>query len=118
LWWIDDDPRLSGRVREIIRSADNEVVFSAASAWEIALKSQLGHAEFPVELAQLVAEQVVANGFTGLAIEIRHALYVAKLPRIHRDPFDRILIAQSLVDEMPLLTNDLAIARYDVVSIW
>ena len=118
LWWIDDDPRLSDRVRSIIRGADNEIVFSAASAWEIAIKSQLGRAEFPAELVRLVAEQVVANSFTSLSIEIRHALYLATLPLIHRDPFDRMLIAQSLVDDLPLLTADLTIGRYDVPTIW
>ncbi len=118
LWWITDDPRLSPRVRAIIREPAHEVVFSAASAWELAIKAQLGRIHVSGDLATFVPQQLAANGFAQLAVEVRHALRVAALPPLHRDPFDRILVAQASLDDLPLLSRDPAIAQYGVPVVW
>lgn len=118
LWWIGDDQRLSERAREIIRDPANEIVFSAASAWEIAIKARIGRIAFQQDLTTFIPEQLHINGFAKLSIEVRHTLRVAMLPALHRDPFDRILVAQAMLEELPLLSRDAAIARYDVPIIW
>jgi PIN domain nuclease of toxin-antitoxin system len=118
LWWIADDARLSRRASVLIQDAGNEVLFSAASAWEIAIKAQLGRIAFENDLLEFIPRQVAANGFVNLPITVDHALQVCRLPLLHRDPFDRILIAQSQVEKLPLLTSDAAIGRYDVEVIW
>ena len=118
LWWITDDSRLSVHVREIIRDPSNEILFSVASAWEITIKAQLGRFELPTDPASLIQEQLAANGFATLPIDLHHALSVAKLPLFHRDPFDRMLVAQALADQIPLLTADPAISQYDISVIW
>lgn len=118
LWWVMEDRRLSVRARDIIADPDNEILFSAASAWEIAIKAQRGHFDFQIDPTNLVTAHVVPNGFVPLSVEIRHALRVYDLPRLHRDPFDRLLIAQAQVESLPLLTVDRAINQYDVPTVW
>ncbi len=118
LWWITDDQRLSQPVREIIRAPENEVYFSVGSAWEIAIKAQLGRMEFSGDPVEGISHQITANGFSVLPIGVDHALQVFRLPLLHRDPFDRILVAQSQRHQLPLLTADPLIAQYDVPVIW
>jgi PIN domain nuclease of toxin-antitoxin system len=118
LWWLVDDPRLSPRAHAAIRDSGNEILFSAASAWEIAIKAGLGRIAFEDDLAEYIPRQVVANGFGHLPIRFEHALQVFRLPLLHRDPFDRMLVAQAQVEQMPLLTADPAIARYRVEVVW
>lgn len=118
LWWIVDDLRLSSRARAIIQDPGNEIWFSAASAWEMAIKAQLGRITFEDDLVAFVPQQVAANGFKNLPIQSEHALRVSRLPLLHRDPFDRILVAQALTERMPLLTGDQTIASYDVEVVW
>lgn len=109
LWWLSDDRKLAKRAREIIAEANNDVLVSSASAWEISIKAALGRLE--IELDDL-GEAIVKNGFRPLPIALRHALTVGKLPAIHRDPFDRMLIAQASVEELRLLTHDRIFERY------
>ncbi len=124
LWWITDDPRLSTRVRDVLQDSDNELYFSAASAWEIAIKAQLGRLQLIKEsqpaqsLEQFMVEQLSLNALVILPIQLRHALHVYTLAQHHRDPFDRILVAQSQVEDMPILTADAQIVRYKVNVIW
>ncbi len=124
LWWITDDPRLSTRVRDVLQDSDNELYFSAASAWEIAIKAQLGRLQLIKEsqpaqsLEQFMVEQLSLNALVVLPIQLRHALHVYTLAQHHRDPFDRILVAQSRVEDMPILTADAQITRYNVDVIW
>jgi len=118
LWWIIDSPRLSARAREVIRDSENELFFSAASGWEIAIKAQLGRLQLPDNLEQFIAEQLALNAVLVLPIQLRHALHVYTLPQHHRDPFDRMLIAQSQVENLSLLTADPQITRYVVATIW
>ena len=111
LWWQADDPRLGPAARRNIHSAA-EVRFSAASAWEIAIKSALGKLRLP-RGADIDAE-LARDGFVPLAVEIAHADGVRALPALHRDPFDRLLVAQALAEGLTLVTADAALARYDV----
>ena len=118
LWWIVDDPRLSARASALIRDPSNEIWFSAASAWEIAIKAQLGRITFEDDLVEFIPRQVAVNGFRNLPIQSDHALHVSRLALLHRDPFDRMLAAQALVEKMVLLTADQTLSRYGVQVIW
>jgi PIN domain nuclease of toxin-antitoxin system len=118
LWWIGNDPRLSTRAREIIADDGNEIVLSAVSAWEIAIKASLGRFAIRGDIAAFVHSNVTASGFEVLPLLIEHALRVASLPDHHRDPFDRALVAQAQVEDLALLTTDRAISRYSVRILW
>jgi PIN domain nuclease of toxin-antitoxin system len=118
LWWISDDPKLPERVREIIGDGGNELHFSAASCWEIAIKAQLGKLDLPRKPDIFISEQMAVNAVQGLPVYPSHALHVFNLPPLHRDPFDRIIVAQSLLEAMPVITSDRLIAQYKVKTIW
>jgi PIN domain nuclease of toxin-antitoxin system len=118
LWWVNNDQRISERVREIIGDGSNPLFLSAASGWEIAIKAQLGKLQLPTNLDQFIAEQLALNAIEPLSIQMRHALHVATLPAHHRDPFDRILVAQSRLEDLSIISADPLIARYDVQVIW
>ncbi len=118
LWWNVDVIRLSTRVREIIHDSHNEIFFSVASGWEIAIKHAQGRLELPEPPEVYVTESLVHNRFTPLPIQLSHALRVHQLPRIHQDPFDRLLVAQSQLEGLALLSSDIYIQRYDVKTIW
>lgn len=118
LWWISDSPKLSALAREVMSDGNNVLYFSAASGWEIAIKAQLGRLQLPNDLESFIPEQLAANNMTVLPVQLHHALHVSMLPRYHRDPFDRILIAQSQVESLPLVTVDAKISRYAVDIIW
>ncbi|MGB9885969.1 MAG: type II toxin-antitoxin system VapC family toxin [Moorellales bacterium] len=118
LWWITDDSRLSGRAREIIGSGENTLYLSAASAWEIAIKAGLGRLSLPDDLESFIPEQLAENGILPLPVRLSHALRVHALPAYHRDPFDRLLVAQAQVENLPLISGDPVIARYPVEVLW
>lgn len=118
LWWTDNDRRLSARVRTIIGEGSNELFFSAASGWEIAIKTQLGKLQVPGDVEQFVMAQLVLNNFHGLSIHLRHTLHVPTLPALHRDPFDRLLVVQSQLEQLSILTADPLIRQYTVQTIW
>lgn len=118
LWWILDDPRLSRRAAAIIADAGNEILFSAASAWEIVIKAQFGRIAFEDNIVEFIPRQVSANGFRNLPVHSEHALHVSKLPLLHRDPFDRMLVAQAQIEKVPLLTADQAVAQYQIEVVW
>lgn len=117
LWWITGDSRLSPRVGAIVENPDNEILLSVVSAWEISIKVGLGRLKLP-GFPDLIPQQLVANGFVALPVAVPHALEVSKVPLLHRDPFDRMLVAQAWVEDLPVLTADQAIAQYDVSVIW
>jgi len=118
LWWISNDTRLSSRAREIISNGNNELLLSAASGWEIAIKVRLGRLQLPYEPERFIPEQLVINAIQSLPIKISHALHTYSLPIYHRDPFDRIIIAQAQLEGLPILTSDPQIAKYKVEIIW
>lgn len=118
LWWITNDPQLSPRARQIMEAADTELFLSAASGWEIAIKSRLGRLKLPADLQSFMAEQLWINAIQVLSIQMAHALHVATLLAHHRDPFDRMLVAQSQIEHLPILSGDPLIAQYGVTVIW
>ncbi|MBA2757802.1 MAG: type II toxin-antitoxin system VapC family toxin [Chloroflexi bacterium] len=118
IWWVLDMPNLSSRCRAILLDGDNDVVLSVASSYEIAYKAGQGRLTLPDSPAEYIRGRLAANGFTSLPVELSHALRAATLPRIHGDPFDRMLVAQAQVEGIPILTADPAISRYDVETIW
>ena len=118
LWWIADNAELSPRAREVIRDGDNTLFLSAASGWEIAIKAKLGRLRLPDNLERFVIEHMSLNAITSLPIHLSHALHVYTLPDHHGDPFDRLLVAQSQLEKLPIVTRDPQIARYSVEVIW
>ena len=117
-WWVTDDARLSDTAREVIADGRNEIHFSAASGWEIAIKARLGRLAAPDDLTRFMTDQIEQNGFRILAVELGHALRVHSLEDLHRDPFDRMLVAQSMVENLPIIGRDAQITAYGVESIW
>lgn len=117
LWMSLSPERFSTRARALVEARENVLYLSAASAWEIAIKHALGKLRLPEPPIQYVPARVAALGVQALAIEHQHALQVATLPAHHRDPFDRLLVAQAQVDDLPILTADPLIAAYDVKTI-
>lgn len=118
LWWVLDDPRLSDESRRVIQAASNDVLVSAATAHEIAIKTASGKLKLPQPPDSYVPGRIASEGFEPLPIEVVHALRAGRLPPIHRDPFDRLLIAQAQIEGIPIITADPAIGRYDVETIW
>ena len=109
LWWLIDSRKLPEDAERIIKDKDNTIFVSAASIWEIAIKAALGQIEadpFAIEAA------IEPSGFVALPITGKHAAHISKLPLHHGDPFDRLLVAQSLLETMRLLTGDQVLAQY------
>ncbi len=111
LWAAAQPTRLSRGVRELLDAPENELLFSAASLWEIVIKQGLGRNDFRVN-AHLLRRGLLDNGYGELSINSRHILAVADLPTLHKDPFDRILVAQATVEGITLLTADALVAQY------
>jgi len=111
LWAAGDPDRLSQDARALIADLANPLWFSAASIWEVSIKLALGRDDFRVEPSVLRAG-LLANGYGEIAIDSRHAMALAGLPPLHKDPFDRMLVAQALVDGLILLTADRQLAGY------
>lgn len=111
LWAIADDARLSVAARLLIETPTNEVIVSAVSVWEIAIKHALGRGDMPVSAAQALTFFQQA-GFSMLAVSAAHAAAVEALPAIHADPFDRLLIAQAFHEPLRLLSHDATVAKY------
>jgi PIN domain nuclease of toxin-antitoxin system len=114
LWWFDNSANLGPIARKVIASPENEVWVSAASAWEMAIKVALKRLEVKEPLETSLPNDMNGNGFRPLSITHAHALAVRKLPLIHVDPFDRILVAQARLEGLVLLTSDHHLARYEV----
>jgi PIN domain nuclease of toxin-antitoxin system len=109
LWWLADDRKLSKDARTMIADANHQVLVSAASVWEVAIKTALKRIE--IELDDL-EDAILKSGFEPLPIAVRHAVRVGRLPDVHRDPFDRMLVAQAGVEELRLVTHDRLFERY------
>jgi len=111
LWAAGDPDRLPAAARRLLDDLQNELIFSSASLWEVAIKHGLGRGDFRVD-ARLLRRGLLDNGYGELPITSEHAVALDSLPSIHRDPFDRILIAQSMVEGITLLTADPLVAQY------
>jgi PIN domain nuclease of toxin-antitoxin system len=118
LWWITDAPALSGVARRAILDEDSEIYVSAASAWEIATKHRIGKLPSAAALAADVAAAVAGAQFVGLPVTLAHAQKAGTLPGPHRDPFDRMLIAQAVLDDLVLVSNEAAFDAYGARRLW
>ncbi|MBS3975547.1 MAG: type II toxin-antitoxin system VapC family toxin [Syntrophomonadaceae bacterium] len=118
LWWVVDSSDLSPRAREVISDGENQLFLSAASGWEIAIKTRLGKLRLPGHLDAFISEQLATNFIDVLPVSMHHALYTYTLPEHHRDPFDRMLVAQAKLENLPIVTADPQIASYPVQVIW
>jgi len=110
LWWLDDDPALGARAREAIADPDNTVYLSVVVVWEIRIKQALGKLDVPEDFASVLADQP----FVDLPVTVHHAHAIARLPAVHRDPFDRMLVAQAMCEGFHLVSRDSRIPQYGV----
>jgi PIN domain nuclease of toxin-antitoxin system len=118
LWSLDPVNRLNSTGREIIENGEEEIYLSAATTWEISIKMRLGKLSFPAPPSQTVPAFLAKQGLSSIAVTHTHAARVYDLPFFHADPFDRLLIAQALVEGMTILTSDRAFAKYPVDVVW
>lgn len=118
LWMVTDDRRLSEAARVVIADGANQVFLSTASMWEIVLKAGAGKLHVTGGAARFLEREMRRNRLSPLPIQPAHVLRVPTLPAIHKDPFDRLLIAQAQVENLPLITADPEIKRYPVLVIW
>jgi PIN domain nuclease of toxin-antitoxin system len=115
LWFLTNDPRLTADAKQTMESGESVLLVSAASIWEMAIKSGLGKLRVPDNLPAILSDQ----GFESLAIEPRHAWAVRALPvGAHQDPFDRLLAAQARVEDLPVISSDAAFDAYGVKRLW
>jgi PIN domain nuclease of toxin-antitoxin system len=119
LWWVSErGAKLSERARELLSDGSNDVIVSMASVWEMSIKVGVGRMDLPDAIERYVPDRLRHHGFDLMPIDLRHAFRAGDLPRIHGDPFDRMLIAQAQLEGLALITADPAIGRYDVETIW
>lgn len=118
LWWLFDDARLSPDAREAIMDPDRVVLVSSASAWEIATKHRLGRLPEAGDVPTRLPYYLRTAGFDTIAVSVDHALAAGSLPGPHRDPFDRMLIAQAQLDQLAIVTTDAVFRQYEVDLVW
>ncbi|MBI4614613.1 MAG: type II toxin-antitoxin system VapC family toxin [Planctomycetes bacterium] len=118
LWGLADSGRLSRRALRLMEDEGNELLWSAASSWEVAIKYALGRIRLPEPPGRYLPARLQAQRVDPLPVSDAHAWRVAELPPHHRDPFDRLLIAQALVEGLPIVTADRAFKKYDVDILW
>jgi PIN domain nuclease of toxin-antitoxin system len=118
IWFIMGNTRLPASLRTVIETVENQRLVSVASLWEIAIKMSLGKLDMGAPFEQLIPGQLIANRMEILPISVAHLYQVAQLPFHHRDPFDRLLIAQSLSEKLPILSRDATFDHYAVQRIW
>jgi PIN domain nuclease of toxin-antitoxin system len=118
LWFLAGDSNLSERVRRVIENPEHDILASIASLWEIAIKHSLGKLQLAHPFEELFPHHLAVNSIALLAIRLDHVTRIASLPFHHRDPFDRLLVAQALVEEIPILSGDDALDDYGVERIW
>ncbi len=118
LWFIAGNVSLSPTARTLIEDVDNQPLLSMASLWEMAIKLSIGKLSLGQPFETLIPEQMRLNGIELLQIETAHVMVVAKLPFHHRDPFDRLLIAQAMVEQIPIVSGDPAFDLYRIKRLW
>lgn len=118
LWYLLNPERLNPKAQEILRDSDNEIFFSAASAWEIVIKFALGKLKLPQPPSEYIPDRLGTLGYQELPIRQEHVLRIETLPAHHKDPFDRVLVAQTQVESLQFLTADKVLMAYDVPILW
>jgi len=118
LWWINNDPSLSESARIAISSKVNECYLSLASCWELAIKTSIGKLQLTKSVDRFIPEELAANDFQLLSIDFRHVAKVETLSFHHRDPFDRLLVAQALIEKMTIISADTVLSEYGIKRLW
>ena len=118
LWWLFDDPKLSSTARDLIAGAENEILVSAASAWEISTKYRIGKLPEAGDIVRALPMYMRKARFTELGVSVDAGLLAGNLPGPHKDPFDRMLIAQARLNSLPILTIDPVFREYGVAVLW
>lgn len=118
LWWLLDDSRLSRAALHAIRNTDTDVFVSAASAWEICTKHRIGKLPVAEKIASAFGQIVLGEGFLGLSVSVTHAEKAGSMPGLHKDPFDRMLIAQALIENLTLVSNETRFDAFGVKRLW
>jgi len=118
IWMASQDDKLSEKAKALILDTDNELFLSVASIWEMSIKASLGKLMLQQPIEQIITEQVQTNGLQLINIETTHALAVSTLPWHHRDPFDRLIMAQSQLENLTILGCDTAMDPYDIKRLW
>ena len=118
LWFVLNDPQLSAAARALISDPNNEVEVSPASLWEIAIKISIGKYSLSEPYQTFMEREIAANQMRLLAIEPKHTALLATLPFHHRDPFDRLLVAQATVEQIPLVSADTTLDAYPIPRLW
>lgn len=118
IWWLTGKPNLSKEARAAIENVDNMIIVSAASAWEIAIKFRIGKLPEVAHLVENFTAEIGIEGFQLLPISIDHAIRAGMLPQIHKDPFDRMLLAQCQAENLAIVSNEELFDRYAVRRIW
>jgi PIN domain nuclease of toxin-antitoxin system len=118
LWFITNDPQLSATAQNLIADPHNDILISPASYWETGIKVSLGKYPLSVPFETFITQGIHGNGFKVLPIEPRHVAAITAMPFHHRDPFDRLLVAQAQVERIPLVSKDLVLDRYGVNRLW
>ena len=118
LWWLIEPELLSPVARDILLDKDNQLVFSVVSGWEIAIKAHMGKLELPGDPEHLIPHHLRLDGIEIIPVQLSHALHTYHLPDHHRDPFDRLLVAQAQLERLPVITADPLLTRYDIQILW
>lgn len=118
IWWSGESNKISTKVKNLLIDKNNNIFISFVSIWEIQIKSQLGKLELNIPLSQLIQDQQDINQLQLLPISLNHIYSIESLPQHHKDPFDRLLISQSIVEQMPILSIDNLFDLYPVKRIW
>ena len=118
LWWLTENPYLQDSARKLIANKNNDILVSAASAWEIATKVRLGKLSIAIDLARDFTAYLERERFDSLAVTAEHGIRAGLLPGPHKDPFDRMLIAQALAENLAIVSNDVVFDGYGVKRTW
>lgn len=118
IWFVTDSPRISITAKTLIEDEYNEKLLSIASIWEMAIKHSIGKLTFELPFMSFITSQMQQNSMELVNIQIEHLNVVANLPLHHRDPFDRLIIAQAMVEQMPVVGSDKAFDSYSVQRLW
>lgn len=118
LWWLTENPSLQASARKLIANQNNDILVSAASAWEIATKVRLGKLSIAIDLARDFTAYLERERFDSLAVTAEHGIRAGLLPGPHKDPFDRMLIAQALAENLAIVSNDVVFDGYGVKRTW
>jgi PIN domain nuclease of toxin-antitoxin system len=117
IWFVEDDAKLPDRIKILMENAGNQLIISIASLWEMTIKMSLGKLALSGDIESML-NKVLSNGFTVLPIEPKHLIVLSALEFIHRDPFDRIIISQSISDGLSLISSDAVFGQYPVERVW